>query len=83
MLAADVALLLLLGAILVALYAVFHRLTNSRGTLSWEVRTTKPEPGNADVEEARRRVAEMNEARQLLDEREAELRRLEKKYGAQ
>ena len=72
-------LLALIAALLLAVLIVFWRLTNARGTVTWEVRTTQPEPGNAEVEEARRRVAEMAEARRLLDERAEELLRHERK----
>ncbi len=56
MLAADVALLALLVALLAVGYAMFHRLTNSRGTVSWELRTFEPESSRIRVErdEARR-----------------------------
>lgn len=56
MLAADVALLVLAGALLSVGYAVFHRLTNSRGTISWELRAFEPEHSRLRVErdEARR-----------------------------
>lgn len=77
----EAVLLALIAALIIAVLMVFYRLTNARGTMTWEVRTTQPEPGSIEVEEAKRRVAEMSDARRLLDERERELAVLEKKYG--
>ncbi len=67
MLAADVAVLALVGALLAVGYAVFHRLTNSRGTVSWELRTFEPDHSRIRVER--------DEARREADELRAEIER--------
>lgn len=57
-------LLALIAVLLLAWVWLVYRLTNSRGTVSWELRTTEPESSRLRVErdEARR------EAEQFRDE---------------
>lgn len=64
MLAADVALLSLIGALLIGAYAVFHRLSNSSGSITWQLRTHEPESSLIRVE----RDAARREAEALRDE---------------
>ena len=46
----EAVLLALIGALLLAWVWFVYRMTNSRGTLSWEVKTTEPETSRTRVE---------------------------------
>lgn len=70
MLAADVALLALIGALLLVAYLVFLRLTNSSATITWTVRTLQPEPPSEDWT---RLKFERDEARRAAEALRAEL----------
>ena len=75
------ALIVLVGLVVVLVFVGWWRLTNATVSLTWASRTTRPEPSNPEIEEARRRVSEMDHARGQLEVRERELAELEKKYG--
>lgn len=56
----EAVLLTLIGALLLVGYAVFWRLTNSRGSIQWDIRTVEPEASILRVErDEARREAEM------------------------